>query len=247
MTNVYLGTAGGSSPLTRGKPWKSSETGENTRLIPAHAGKTTTGISRSNEETAHPRSRGENVSWFQSYLVPVGSSPLTRGKRVRQLPRAPGHGLIPAHAGKTTRSLPGVGARAAHPRSRGENDPDRHLCLLTTGSSPLTRGKRVTINIDADQAGLIPAHAGKTQSPRAVPPPQTAHPRSRGENRQVPQRHPVRGGSSPLTRGKPRGCYRAVNARGLIPAHAGKTAGPLLAPSRPEAHPRSRGENPVRR
>ena len=51
---------------------------------------------------AHPRSRGENDG-FEVTTIPVkGSSPLTRGKQASDLVDALGHGLIPAHAGKTT-------------------------------------------------------------------------------------------------------------------------------------------------
>ena len=72
-----------------------------------------------------------------------------------------------------------------------------------------------------------------------------AHPRSRGENYRG--RTGVRPftGSSPLTRGKrPRGC-RMVYARGLIPAHAGKTTDHWCTSRCSGAHPRSRGENPT--
>ena len=57
------------------------------------------------------------------------------------------------------------------------------------------------------------------------------------------RRPPPGGGSSPLTRGKPR--RRAlVGARGgLIPAHAGKTSIGCVPLTIPWAHPRSRGEN----
>ena len=91
----------GSSPLTRGKPWKNLVTrsvlgsspltrGKRDRqdvvlvasgLIPAHAGK-----------TAEAR---------QEALKKMGSSPLTRGKRRRNRIRRADAGLIPAHAGKT--------------------------------------------------------------------------------------------------------------------------------------------------
>ena len=50
-------------------------------------------------------------------------------------------------------------------------------------------------------------------------------------------------GSSPLTRGKHVQCTRPVGARGLIPAHAGKTYRAALGRSVAAAHPRSRGEN----
>ena len=50
-------------------------------------------------------------------------------------------------------------------------------------------------------------------------------------------------GSSPLTRGKHAVLVSHVEARGLIPAHAGKTRTSAPAYSSPSAHPRSRGEN----
>ena len=91
--------------------------------------------------------------------------------------------------------------------------------------------------------GLIPAHAGKTSSTTDGTTRAEAHPRSRGENAPVATQTPSTGGSSPLTRGKPSVRRRSPCARGLIPAHAGKTR--LLAPkmSTQTAHPRSRGEN----
>ena len=71
----------------------------------------------------------------------------------------------------------------------------------------------------------------------------TAHPRSRGENREW-IRHTAEGrGSSPLTRGK-RGASRSLDlGTGLIPAHAGKTFAVTESDYRERAHPRSRGEN----
>ena len=51
------------------------------------------------------------------------------------------------------------------------------------------------------------------------------------------------GGSSPLTRGKPRRGKRPRGRQGLIHAHAGKTTEARRSPGRHRAHPRSRGEN----
>mgnify|MGYP007021019703 CR=1 FL=1 len=78
------------------------------------------------------------------------------------------------------------------------------------GSSPLTRGKPVSLTEKYAAAGLIPAHAGKTcQNPRRAHS-LTAHPRSRGENPVTLPRRASLLGSSPLTRGKlcVRGCLR---------------------------------------
>ena len=72
-------------------------------------------------QAAHPRSRGENVSFVPPETAFRGSSPLTRGKQVKANPTTGEVGLIPAHAGKTRGGLDHGGPCAAHPRSRGEN------------------------------------------------------------------------------------------------------------------------------
>ena len=176
-----------------------------------------------------------------------GSSPLTRGKLCVRRRTCRRHRLIPAHAGKT--ALAGACGLlcGAHPRSRGENldVPDR--AISTNGSSPLTRGK-----LDHEAGGvlparLIPAHAGKTCQRSGWSCSVSAHPRSRGENDGRVPVTAMSAGSSPLTRGKqllPL-CHNPV--QGLIPAHAGKTSGAGGKGFSSEAHPRSRGENELRR
>ena len=92
--------------------------------------------------TAHPRSRGENRAEIADLQTRAGSSPLTRGKRVRFPGDRLDRGLIPAHAGKTDGRLVGRVVQGAHPRSRGENPVFLEIPGKGTGSSPLTRGKR---------------------------------------------------------------------------------------------------------
>ena len=238
---VQLGR--GSSPLTRGKPrrWLI----ENVRggLIPAHAGKTVQVNRVKDQPRAHPRSRGENISQSTCVMSPRGSSPLTRGKRYAGCVGRCVVGLIPAHAGKTLIApvMPPVGW--AHPRSRGENSTSRSWALPSTGSSPLTRGKRPGPPEIESRLGLIPAHAGKTTASPGESAARPAHPRSRGENLVEDCSPFVIAGSSPLTRGK-RGrhrCHKLLD--GLIPAHAGKTDDHNRGRDYPRAHPRSRGEN----
>ena len=153
----------------------------------------------------------------------AGSSPLTRGKHSLAAPNAPPGGLIPAHAGKTRHTLCPSSSGTAHPRSRGENDRRRASTFFSSGSSPLTRGKRATRCARRVRARLIPAHAGKTQMLRIGPLRRAAHPRSRGENGRNSAFFGLFPGSSPLTRGKR--CQRPPTASisRLIPAHAGKT------------------------
>ena len=111
------------------------------------------------------------------------------------------------------------------------------------GSSPLTRGKRFGHLVEVLDAGLIPAHAGKTPKASERPGTHRAHPRSRGENVTGTLVPGVQSGSSPLTRGK-LSCGRlGCRLVGLIPAHAGKTARSPCTRAAIWAHPRSRGEN----
>ena len=174
---------------------------------------------------AHPRSRGENSAWMIRHACAAGSSPLTRGKPPRHPALPTDHGLIPAHAGKTRRSL--STARTAR------------------GSSPLTRGKQGRRGRGPHPLGLIPAHAGKTYANASMSGMIRAHPRSRGENL-VRHVEPVRRlGSSPLTRGKQPREHGAASRLGLIPAHAGKTGTTPTTGPAAWAHPRSRGENVV--
>ena len=155
----------------------------------------------------------------------------------------PANRLIPAHAGKTL----AVGCQPvrlwAHPRSRGENNRERHTRSNCAGSSPLTRGKPVQLPRILEEAGLIPAHAGKTPTRARIVTWRWAHPRSRGENDGAALPEWVLEGSSPLTRGKRLAVVVQEQRQGLIPAHAGKTACPPCRMSRRTAHPRSRGEN----
>ena len=192
---------------------------------------------------AHPRSRGENLSYRACQLARGGSSPLTRGKLGVDVFGQAAGGLIPAHAGKTSFHALLTRATGAHPRSRGENLYPSRLSSIRPGSSPLTRGKPLTAAARSPSMGLIPAHAGKTyqRSQRSQEP--WAHPRSRGENNRRSRERAYRRGSSPLTRGKPAGWQTPAIHTGLIPAHAGKTGGRAARAPPGWAHPRSRGEN----
>ena len=134
-------TRAGSSPLTRGKRHLRECTRRPLGLIPAHAGKTPARVGMRKAEQAHPRSRGENGERGATGGRGLGSSPLTRGKLRDEWRTVLRHGLIPAHAGKTSTTSARTFRSRAHPRSRGENRPVPSLPDPRVGSSPLTRGK----------------------------------------------------------------------------------------------------------
>ena len=173
----------GSSPLTRGKPITVNKVRRIRGLIPAHAGKTERYDVCRVTAPAHPRSRGENPTRLPRGGRASGSSPLTRGKPTDEICCCVGHGLIPAHAGKTRYRVRSRHRLGAHPRSRGENESRHSDNPEAVGSSPLTRGKPSLPCSHAAPCRLIPAHAGKTRPLTPIARSRPAHPRSRGENR----------------------------------------------------------------
>ena len=172
----------GSSPRVRGKPRDVDRAPQAARLIPARAGKTDHIILVVDTHWAHPRACGENTPFEALTLSSHGSSPRVRGKPlvgddVRDRGR-----LIPARAGKTQWVSPARSAPAAHPRACGENQVPVEIPLEKDGSSPRVRGKRRADDDAGDDAGLIPARAGKTSTHTFPWNSSAAHPRACGEN-----------------------------------------------------------------
>ncbi len=94
----------------------------------------------------------------------------------------PARGLIPARAGRTRGWTVNEALIMAHPRSRGEDCRFRRSIRSSTGSSPLARGGRASVEAAIAKAGLIPARAGRTRLLTSVVSSTGAHPRSRGED-----------------------------------------------------------------
>ena len=155
----------------------------------------------------------------------------------------PGLRLIPARAGKTTKSFTASRTSWAHPRACGENILLLHVVVCRNGSSPRVRGKPHARRVGPRLHGLIPARAGKTAPGRARRTGRRAHPRACGENEARGAPKGEGDGSSPRVRGKPRNTHSLYTQHGLIPARAGKTCPQSSRGSSRTAHPRACGEN----
>ena len=172
----------GSSPRVRGKLDTVLGLGQESRLIPACAGKTVTFCHLWTPPPAHPRVCGENHRVAPTICSVPGSSPRVRGKPERASPvRNPGR-LIPACAGKTRRSYCTDSPAEAHPRVCGENFAPVYTGTPRPGSSPRVRGKQAHEPPHELERRLIPACAGKTRKPAQSPYQTSAHPRVCGEN-----------------------------------------------------------------
>ena len=235
--------AEGSSPRGRGKQPPRRRIPRRSGLIPAWAGKTRTRSAPGWCSRAHPRVGGENNPKARDHISGAGSSPRGRGKRVFVVRGAVAVGLIPAWAGKTSRSACPTPWTRAHPRVGGENAITSAYKHSVSGSSPRGRGKRANGHAGFDDVGLIPAWAGKTRPIRASRPWSRAHPRVGGENTLTMRSATGCPGSSPRGRGKLETLTDNAPLLGLIPAWAGKTAIVALRAAHATAHPRVGGEN----
>ncbi len=171
----------GSSPRMRGAPGLLAKVGRVVGIIPADAGSTSQPISCRTPSRDHPRGCGEHRAARGSTSIVPGSSPRMRGApscRVRDDLRP---GIIPAHAGSTSSTIPNA--------------------LPRDGSSPRMRGARWRLRDRPRGGGIIPADAGSTCRVNEGPTTVGDHPRGCGEHRREPGSVHNIGGSSPRMRG----------------------------------------------
>ena len=156
-------------------------------------------------------------------LYSPGSSPHTRGLRVRNMRTTISMGIIPAHAGFTPFPRGEGGKLRDHPRTRGVYGIRNCRTGTLMGSSPHTRGLLRKLSPDNSVDRIIPAHAGFTS--RTFPERflDEDHPRTRGVYVSRSGVHAGGVGSSPHTRGLHGGQHGETLAERIIPAHAGFT------------------------
>ena len=117
----YRGTASGSPPRMRGKPWSAPPPPAVGRITPAHAGKTRGYTDSLPQLQDHPRACGENSMGHMCAVCLQGSPPRMRGKLVWLLHRLTRRRITPAHAGKTNYIFLTGRINQDHPRACGEN------------------------------------------------------------------------------------------------------------------------------
>ena len=152
-----------------------------------------------------------------------GSSPRSRGTRLRSTAPCRCRRFIPAVAGNTNVVELFTRVRSVHPRGRGEHGTGASTAAAARGSSPRSRGTHCRQKRPHSCFRFIPAVAGNTESSRRASGGSAVHPRGRGEHLAL-KRHSRRlSGSSPRSRGTL--CLgQSGEARGrFIPAVAGNT------------------------
>ena len=227
----------------RGKLRQPKHAGPACRIIPAHAGQTSAGSTRSTCPSDHPRACGANGVAHADAIQACGSSPRMRGKLGVGLEMVFGVRIIPAHAGQTSRSACLKWAASDHPRACGANPEHVSFTQFTVGSSPRMRGKPVGEPFPCVAVRIIPAHAGQTCDLLTGSCRHTDHPRACGANTSRPRCNAIMHGSSPRMRGKLRVRVERRAVFRIIPAHAGQTISSSVYGRRSADHPRACGAN----
>ena len=152
----------GSSPLARGLRCPSWSCLAVEGIIPARAGFTLPFVELPGGRRDHPRSRGVYEWVADRGRQRRGSSPLARGLPLAAHGGRPGVRIIPARAGFTWSTRPGLWSPPDHPRSRGVYTIIVRTPYHPDGSSPLARGLRRGGCSECLIGGIIPARAGFT-------------------------------------------------------------------------------------
>ena len=154
--------AKGSSPHMRGTRDHPRRCAVDGGIIPAHAGNTDADSAVVAHIVDHPRTCGEHSHVTLHSLKVVGSSPHMRGTRFIRSLCFRCSGIIPAHAGNTSRP-PAYSTRSRdHPRTCGEHSSVASHLRVNPGSSPHMRGTPRPPSAAPLCQGIIPAHAGNT-------------------------------------------------------------------------------------
>ena len=213
----------GSSPQVRGRLPHPGGGGPAGGLIPAGAGQTRSLLRLLQAPTAHPRRCGADDVLERDRISHRGSFPQVRGRREATRRCPPGHGLIPAGAGKTDPRCWHSRGPWAHPRRCGADIRLAKDANGQYGSSPQVRGRPATGISQRVRLRLIPAGAGQTWRPGCPRAPLQAHPRRCGADCGRLREVGTMAGSSPQVRGRLTARVDATIGTGLIPAGAGQT------------------------
>ena len=165
-----------------------------------------------------------------------------RGKGVQPRDKRVAVRITPAYAGKRGRTSICLCNIRDHPRVCGEKLSLFRYPLKLVGSPPRMRGKAGSHAHAHNKRGITPAYAGKSRTLGKGGFCRRDHPRVCGEKIGQHIIHSRQQGSPPRMRGKEAGCVLPRSRARITPAYAGKSGGPLDAPSFPRDHPRVCGE-----
>ena len=212
------------------------------RITPAYAGKRVRCSQQALPRTDHPRMCGEKSKTKDTAAYTPGSPPHVRGKGSTNGGSSWSQRITPACAGKRVEFYAERHKDQDHPRMCGEKTDAQYQLPIMQGSPPHVRGKVGLRLIAAQDDGITPACAGKSEPPGSGLGASGDHPRMCGEKTKPQRVAPPKLGSPPHVRGKVSQFVDGCACHGITPACAGKRGFRSNQPVYPRDHPRMCGE-----
>ena len=237
-----LPPARGPSPRVRGSRRPARHRRRYLGSIPACAGKPIQSYPRRLLTWVHPRVCGEARIGQQQIDAPRGPSPRVRGSRSQGRESGAARGSIPACAGKPGPWRARVTLTGVHPRVCGEAVDSGCGPRGRQGPSPRVRGSLCWPAGTLEEAGSIPACAGKPRTGAGPYDTTKVHPRVCGEAAFPDLEVSIHTGPSPRVRGSHDMNSFRNGSHGSIPACAGKPSASDGSCGEERVHPRVCGE-----
>ncbi len=224
----------GRSPRGRGRLEQRAMANPLARSIPAWAGETYSGRTKTGAASVDPRVGGGDPITKSVSVTGVGRSPRGRGRPADTTKTRRPRGSIPAWAGETTPRATRPMMPWVDPRVGGGDWGCRTRGRGPRGRSPRGRGRPPDAQVGAGQGRSIPAWAGETRGKRRRQLANGVDPRVGGGDALRPPEMSDACGRSPRGRGRPNATTAPAARTRSIPAWAGETR-----PVKPRRNPSS--------
>ncbi len=234
------------TPACAGTGTSKGNVARSTSVHPRVRGDRPCGLAGSRGLPVHPRVRGDRFTQYLDDRGIAGSPPRARGQVTIDKVAILNERFTPACAGTGRSRASTEKDRTVHPRVRGDRDEEPICFEDSFGSPPRARGQEDDGRDPRLPDRFTPACAGTGARKPRDDPPQTVHPRVRGDRSWRASLTTSSLGSPPRARGQGRR-FECVDFRHrFTPACAG-TGGafPVLPVHRP-VHPRVRGDRRTR-
>ena len=171
----------------------------------------------------HPRGHGEHKTLAIAVLSLAGSSPWSRGTHKQGNNCSRFDRFIPVVTGNTVAKALSFKYFAVHPRGHGEHCFAIHQVKVSRGSSPWSRGTRLSVGNGRSHRRFIPVVTGNTHILGFALGMITVHPRGHGEHGDCIFYCILDAGSSPWSRGTLLPLDSAIIPSRFIPMVTGNT------------------------
>jgi len=220
---VRVGVHGGSPPHAWGRRRRPAVGRGRGRLTPTRVGTTTSVSPGLPVVSAHPHTRGDDISPDRRARESTGSPPHAWGRPHNVNNERSEIGLTPTRVGTTTSlQCPSTPVRA-HPHTRGDDWRSGWSARKRLGSPPHAWGRRLDVGKRSRGSRLTPTRVGTTRAASVIGTNSWAHPHTRGDDQRQLRQGLRSSGSPPHAWGRLIVRIAGQDVQRLTPTRVGTT------------------------